>query len=90
MLEIAKIAVISYVVTSLMEGGMIFHWWYNLIEKLPQWLFFPLGGCAKCFAGQVGLWYYLIAHFSEYNLWEHIFFISGVILLVMILDRLLC
>jgi len=39
------------------EPGEILAWYHRLIERLPGWLYKPLGGCAKCLAGQVALWY---------------------------------
>lgn len=36
--------------------GMIFHWYYKLIERLPVVLFKPLGGCIYCF----GTWVFVI------------------------------
>jgi hypothetical protein len=73
----------------LTSPGMIFYFWYKLIDHLPDALFKPLGGCNLCFGGQLGLWYYLIKYFHSYNLLHHIFFICGTILIVMILDKLI-
>jgi hypothetical protein len=40
-----------------MEKEMILHWYYRAIEKLPLWLFKPLGGCPYCF----GTWVYVFS-----------------------------
>jgi hypothetical protein len=46
--------VFSYILT---DEGEIMAWYYRLILRLPDWLFKPLGGCGRCLAGQIGLWY---------------------------------
>jgi hypothetical protein len=69
---------------------MIFAWYGRLIEKIKyDWLYYPLGGCEKCFGGQCAFWYYLIAHFHTYNLFDHIWFISATILTVLIIDKIM-
>lgn len=62
--------------TALSAPGMIFAFYQRWLLKLPPWLAQPLGGCGYCFTGQVCLWYYLIFHFNDYNLIDHLFFIS--------------
>lgn len=89
MLEILKVAITAYVATLLMEDGMILSWWYNLIRRLPDVFYKPLGGCIACFSGQFALWYYLIAHLHYYNFFEHVFFIAATIFTVLILDKIL-
>lgn len=90
MLDILKISVVAYVIFVLMSPGMIFHFYARLIDKIKwDWLYKPLGGCLMCFSGQVSFWYYLITHFREYNLFDHVVFISAVILIVMIFDKLI-
>ena len=74
-------------VVILMEEGMIFAWWWNVIQKLPDWLRKPLGDCEYCFAGQLALWYYLIQYWNTYSPVYHIAFISITILTVKILNR---
>jgi hypothetical protein len=87
--EALAIGIIVYVFVVLTSPGMIFYFWYKLIDHLPDALFKPLGGCNMCSAGQAGAWFYLIKYFHSYNFFEHIFFISGTILTVMILDKLI-
>lgn len=36
--------------------GNIFYWYRLQIDKLPMWLYKPLGGCTVCYSGQVALW----------------------------------
>jgi hypothetical protein len=87
--EALAIGIIVYVFVILTSPGMIFYFWYKWIDHLPDALFKPLGGCNLCLSGQISLWFYLIKYFHSYNFFEHIFFISGTILTVMILDKLI-
>ena len=90
LLEIIQIGIIAYVVFILMSEDMVLHFYARLIDKIPwDWLYKPLGGCLMCFAGQISLWYYLIKYFRSYNLFDHMFFVAGAILVVMILDKLI-
>lgn len=41
----------------LSEAGQVFGFVHRLAYKLPQWLYKPLAGCAKCHAGQVAFWW---------------------------------
>ena len=90
LIEILKIAIIAYVFILLTEDKMIFAWYGRLIERIKSdWLYKPLGGCLACFGGQVAFWYYLIKHFVSYNLFDHIWFISATILIVLIIDKII-
>jgi len=86
---IIKVSVICYVIVILMSPGMIFYPYYRLIDKLPTVMFKPLGGCLMCFTGQAALWTYLITHFHNYNFFDHAFFISACIALVMLIDKII-
>jgi hypothetical protein len=57
------------------EEGMIFEWYQKQICKLPDWLCKPLGGCYKCFTGQVMLWYFLFT--KPFDIIELLFFVSA-------------
>lgn len=59
-------ASLSYFLDMCFEENMIFHWYYKLIERLPEYLFKPLGGCIYCFGSWIFLILYtcLIAKFS--------------------------
>jgi hypothetical protein len=83
-----KLALIATVIVRLTETDMIFSWYGRLISNLPNWLYFPLGGCTKCFSGQVCFWYFLITHFHAYNLFDHLFFTSLGIFLSLIYDKI--
>ena len=88
MLLAGKIAIIVTVFVNLCEPGMIFAFYGKLIDKLPDWLYNPLGGCVKCTTGQVCFWYYLITNFHEYSFIDHIFFTSSGIFLSLILNKI--
>lgn len=75
MIEILKISLIAYMFTALGAEGMIFAPYQKFINKFPDWLCKPLGGCFLCFTGQVCFWFFLITH--SYNLIEHLFFVSA-------------
>lgn len=75
----------------LMEEGMIFSKWWNVLNKLPNWLAKPLGSCEYCFAGQLALWVYLYQSLlsGSYNLLTHIAFISVAIFTIEIINTLI-
>ena len=79
-----KLTIIAYVFCALGDDGMIFGWYQKLLLKVPDWLAFPLGACFKCFTGQVTAWGYLIVYFKDYNLLDHLFFVSAGIFLSVI------
>ena len=54
----SAISVIAFVFSYILsDEGEVLAWYHRLIERLPDWLHKPLGGCPRCFAGQMGLWY---------------------------------
>jgi hypothetical protein len=69
---------------ALCEDDMILSWYRKLIERLPEWLYYPLGGCYRCLGGQICFWYYLVVYFNHYSLTDHLFFVSAGILFAMI------
>jgi len=79
----------AIVVNTLLEPFMILNWYSNLIDRLPEWLSFPLGRCEKCLSGQLAFWYYLISDFNEYNIFVHILFTTTTIFITLILTKLL-
>ena len=88
--EVVAIGIVAYVFVILTSPGMIFHFYFKLINRIPwDFLFKPLGGCNICFAGQLSFWFYLVRYFHSYNVFEHIVFVSSAILVVMILDKLI-
>ena len=83
-----KLSLTAYVVSALMKPEQIFAWYARLLDKLPYYLANPLGYCFKCFTGQVCLWGYLIAYYNDYNLLNHVFFISAGIFLSLIYNKI--
>ena len=84
--EIFMISVICVMFYETGQTGEIFNWYQRLIGGLPEWLRKPLGGCVRCFTGQSLFWYYLIIHFKDYNIINHLFYPSLGILLATILN----
>jgi len=83
-----KISLITTVFVRLTEPEMIFAWYGKLIGNLPHWLYYPFGGCTKCFTGQVTFWSYPIIYFHSYSFVDHLFFASLGILLSLIYDKI--
>lgn len=71
----------------LMEPGMIFYKWNDVLNKLPDWLAYPLGRCEYCLAGQLSLWYFFTL--GDYNFFYHIGFISIAIFTVRIINHII-
>lgn len=87
MIAAIYIGITAWVFTMiLIDPDMIFGKYGQLLQKLPDWLGKPLGLCEYCLAGQLALWYYLIANWSDYNVITHIFFVSIAILTVEIIN----
>lgn len=68
------------------EPEMIFCKYQKLISGLPLWLWKPLGGCVRCFCGQVLFHYYWITHLQNYKIIDQLFYPSFGIFLVVIYD----
>lgn len=95
MIEIAKISLIAFVISALIQDEQSsLTWYHNLIKRLPWWLFKPLGGCYMCFTGQVCLWFYLITRLTnyrfEYDFFDHLFFITAGIMFSMVYHKIYC
>ena len=73
-LEIFQISIIAFMFVRLGEPESVFAWYQRLIEGLPWWLRNPLGWCERCFGGQALFWTYLVLHYKDYNLLEHLFY----------------
>lgn len=89
LLDVIFVAVFAYAFYICTNPDMIFGWYGKLIDKLPTWLWKPLGGCLICFSGQVSFWFYLIKFWGDYNFLNHVFFVSCVMVLVMSIDKLI-
>jgi hypothetical protein len=88
MIEILKISLIAFMFCALGEKGMIFEWYQDLINQLPEWLCRPLGGCHLCFTGQCCLWYFLFT--KPFNLIELLFFVSAGIFMSAVYNKIYC
>lgn len=91
MIEILKISLIAYMFCALGSKGMIFSPYRRLIDRLPDWLSWPLGKCFKCFTGQAMFWYYIFTKAwdgANTDFIELVFFISAGIIASMIWDKL--
>lgn len=79
--SIAIIAIVFCDVLS--EPEELLAGYHRLIEKLPWYIHKPLGGCAKCFGGQIALWYNLGMDWDK-----HLLLICLTILILDIYDRI--
>lgn len=80
------LAVTAIVFTDvLLSPGMLLSFYAKQLDKLPDWIAYPLGACVFCFAGQLSLWIFVI-HF-DYNLFYHIGFISLTIFFTLIYNK---
>jgi len=86
--EIFKISLICYVFWYLQKPDMVFHWYRNLIDKLPWYLSYPLGKCYTCLTGQVLLWYYVI-EVRPFKVIDMLFFPAAGIFLSYCYDKLM-
>jgi len=93
-LDSLVIAISAWVyVFILLKEGMVLGWLWKILDKLPEWLQDPLGGCEYCVAGQMALWYYLYKNWNEYDvafcdtLIGHILFITTTIFVVEIINQ---
>jgi hypothetical protein len=86
MIEIFKISLIAYMFCTLGQKRMIFYFYQKQIHRLPDWLCKPLGGCYKCFTGQVCLWYFIFT--KPFNIVEFLFFVSAGIFSAMIYNKI--
>jgi hypothetical protein len=89
MIDIFKISLIAFMISAIIqqEKSML-KWYHVLIKKLPWYLYFPLGGCYKCFTGQFCLWYFVFT--KSFDIIELGFFIACGIYLAMIWNKIYC
>lgn len=76
----------------LMREGEIFSFYDDFLARFePKYKYVtkPLGRCAKCFAGQVALWYFIDVHRNDYSVHLHILFVLLTILITDTLDKTL-
>jgi len=88
-MEILKISLIGFMFSALTQDQhTLLSWYGKLIERLPWYLYKPLGGCYRCFVGQLCLWYYLLT--KPFNLVEWLFFVAAGIMLSMVYNAIYC
>ena len=86
LIDCIVIAVCCFVwVNILMQPGNIFNCYNKLIEKVPEWLYKPLGGCDYCFTGQVALWYFLFYYGFDFLIIPYILISIFIIHLIKLL-----
>jgi len=89
MFDVVKISLITLVIATLIrEKKTPLSWYGKLINRFPWYFCRPLGGCYKCFTGQVCLWYFFFT--KPFNIIEWLFFISSGILLSMVWNKIYC
>jgi len=89
MIEILKISLIAFMISALIQDEhTCLSWYRKLIERLPWWLCKPLGGCYRCFTGQICLWYFVFT--KPFRLFELGFFIAAGIMTAMVYNKIYC
>ena len=72
------LASVVYVII-LQEPGMILNKYSNYLDSLGcNWRYFtyPFALCERCNSGQIALWAYLYYNWYNYDLLQHIFYVS--------------
>jgi hypothetical protein len=88
-MEILKISLITFIISALIqEPHTPLSWYGRLIDRLPWYLQKPLGGCYKCFTGEVLLWYFIFT--KPFNIIELLFFVCAGIFSAIIYHKIYC
>jgi len=88
MIDILKISLIAFMFSALTQDEhTLLSWYGKLLNKLPWYLCKPLGGCYRCFVGQVCLWYLVI---KGESIIEILFLTSFGIMISMIYNKIYC
>jgi len=88
MIDILKISLIAFMFSALTQDEhTLLSWYGKLLNKLPWYLCKPLGGCYRCFVGQVCLWYLVI---KGESVMEILFLTSFGIMISMIYNKTYC
>lgn len=91
--ECISVAIVAWTFFEILTApGMIFEFWYQWLERLNnrnmEWLAKPLGYCGSCFSGQLGFWWYMVSHRSDWILGEHIIFTCQVLAFYLSIKRI--
>jgi hypothetical protein len=88
MYEIAKISLVAFMFSALTQDEhTLFSWYGRLLNKLPWYLCKPLGGCYRCFVGQVCFWYLV---YKQAPIFEVGFLTAFGIMISMIYNKIYC
>jgi hypothetical protein len=88
MIDVLKISLTAYMFSALAQDDRtLFSWYGRLVDRLPWYLCKPLGGCYRCFVGQVCFWYFL---FDGQRPLEILFLTSLGIMVSMIYNAIYC
>jgi hypothetical protein len=88
MYDVLKISLIAFMFSALTQDEhTLLSWYGKLLNKLPWYLCKPLGGCYRCFVGQVCLWYLVI---KGETILEIMFLTSFGIMISMIYNKVYC
>ena len=88
MIDILKISLIAFMFSALTQDEhTLLSWYGKLLNKLPWYLCKPLGGCYRCFVGQVCLWYLVI---KGETILEIMFLTSFGIMISMVYNKAYC
>lgn len=89
MIDILKISLITVIIAALIrEEKTPLSWYGLLINKLPWYICKPIGGCYKCFTGEVFLWYFIFT--KPFDIFELLFFVCAGIFTAMIYNKVYC
>lgn len=89
MIEILKISLIGFMFSALTQDQhTLLSWYGKLIAPLPWWLYKPLGGCYRCFVGELCLWYFVFT--KPFQLVELGFFVAAGIMVAMVYNKIYC
>tara|TARA_R110000787_G_scaffold97665_4_gene201322 strand:+ start:19779 stop:20075 length:297 start_codon:yes stop_codon:yes gene_type:complete len=86
-----QIAITAYVFSGvLIQPDYIFEKYGNFLYKLTEnkleWLAYPLGYCAKCFSGQLALWYGIF--WLDFGIVQSVFYISFSIFFTTLISKI--
>ena len=102
MITIIKISLIAFMFSALTQDQhTLLSWYGKLLNKLPWWLYKPLGGCYRCLVGEVCFWYLIIkGETIQIGFWyliikketiiEILFLTSFGIMISMIFNKIYC
>lgn len=93
-LIILKISLITTIIAALIkEKKTPLSWYGRLIKKLPWYICKPIGGCYKCFTGEVFLWYFVFTKPFDLSFrysFDLLFFVCAGIFMAMIYNKIYC